>query len=162
MYDNCLDWFLGIKFNWLETEHALKCHVYQEAFILDTVEHYNLTDCNQSPRATPFRSGFHVDNVALSQLPPNEQSIILKKYQQIIGDLNWLSISTRPDKTTIVLLLPAHTKSPSQAHYDAAFTCHKVHGVNSIPWPLLDARYYLTLSRFFSFSKHRFILAGLL
>ncbi len=37
-----------------------------------------------------------------------------------MGDLNWLSISTRPDITTFVSLLSAHTQSPAQAHYNSA------------------------------------------
>ena len=28
-YDDCLDWFLGMKFDWLEIDKALKCHVHQ-------------------------------------------------------------------------------------------------------------------------------------
>ena len=36
-YEDSLDWFLGMKFDWLETDTALKCHVHQEAFILDTI-----------------------------------------------------------------------------------------------------------------------------
>ena len=119
-YENSLDWFLGMKFDWSETPHTLKCHVHQEAFILDIVERYNLLDCNKSPRATPFRSGFPVDNIAPSTLSPSAQEALLKKFQQIMGDLNWLSISTRPDITTIVSLLSAHTQSPSQAHFDSA------------------------------------------
>ena len=33
--------------------------------------------------------------------------------------LNWLSISTRPDLTTVHSLLATATESPSQAHLDA-------------------------------------------
>ena len=118
-YDETLDWFLGIKFQLTESDTALKCHIHQEAFILDIVDRYNLTNCNKSHRATPFRSGFPVDNVAPSQLSSADQNILLKKYQQLIGDLNWLSISTRPDITTIVSLLAAHTQHPAPAHHDA-------------------------------------------
>ena len=49
--------------------------------------------------------------------PPSNQSILTKKFQQIIGGLNWLSISTFPDITTVVSLLSAHSQSPSQAHF---------------------------------------------
>ena len=130
-YDDCLDWFLGMKFDWLETPTALKCHVHQEAFTLDVIDRYNLMSCNKSPRATPFRSGFPVDNIAPSTLSPSDQAILLKKYQQIIGDLNWLSISTRPDITTIVSLLSAHSHKPAQAHFDSAL--HVVRYLASTP-----------------------------
>ena len=119
-YDDSLEWFLGMKFDWTETDDTLKCHVHQEAFILDIVDRHNMTDCNKSPRATPFRSGFPVDNIQPSTFPTDKQTTLTKRYQQIIGDLNWLSISTRPDITTIVSLLSAHSHCPSPAHLDSA------------------------------------------
>ena len=119
-YDDSLEWFLGMKFDWQETDNTLKCHVHQEAFILDIVEHHNMSDCNKSTRATPFRSGFPVDNIPQSTLPDAQQAPLTKRYQQLIGDLNWLSISTRPDITAIVSLLSAHSHCPSPAHHDSA------------------------------------------
>ena len=119
-YDDQLEWFLGMKFDWKRTPTSLKCHVHQEAFILDVVDRYKLSNCNTSPRATPFRSGFPVDTIAPSTLTSDAQEPLTKTYQQVIGDLNWLSISTRPDITAIVSLLAAHSQKPSPAHYDAA------------------------------------------
>ena len=40
--------------------------------------------------------------------------------QFLIGSLNWLSISTRPDISTTVSLLAKFTHRPSQGHIDAA------------------------------------------
>ena len=40
--------------------------------------------------------------------------------QFLIGSLNWLSISTRPDISTAVSLLAKFTHRPSQGHIDAA------------------------------------------
>ena len=119
-YDDHLEWFLGMKFDWHETPDALRCHVHQEAFILDVVDRHNLSDCNKSTRATPFRSGFPVDTINQSTLSDTLQAPITKTFQQVIGDLNWLSISTRPDITAIVSLLSAHSHKPSQAHLDSA------------------------------------------
>ena len=111
-YDDCLEWLLGIKFTWYETESTLKCHINQEAFILDMVDRHQLSDCNKSTRATPFRSGFTVDSFPPSSLDDATQLPLTKNFQQIIGDLNWLSISTRPDISTIVSLLAAHSHRP--------------------------------------------------
>ena len=110
-YEDSLEWFLGMKFEWIETTTSLHCLVHQEAFVFDIVDWHNLTDFNKSNRATPFRSGFPVDNIQPSQLPDDQQKPLTKKYQQVIGDLNWLSISTRPDITAIVSLLSAHFQS---------------------------------------------------
>ena len=119
-YDDCLEWFLGMKFTWYETATTLRCHVHQEAFVLDLVDRHHLTNCNKSTRATPFRSGFPVDNITVNSLDESEQNILTKNYQQLIGDLNWLSISTRPDISTITSLLAAHSHKPASAHLDAA------------------------------------------
>ena len=87
-YEDCLEWFLGMKFTWYETESTLKCHIHQEAFILDMVDRHQLTQCNKSPRATPFRSGFTVDSIAPSSLDDRDQLPLTKKFQQAIRDLN--------------------------------------------------------------------------
>ena len=119
-YDDCLELFLGIKFTWYETEDILQCHVHQEVFILDLVDRHQLLDCNKSTRATPFWSGLPVDNILPSSMDESEQTSLTKLYQQIIGDLNWLSINTLPDISTIILLLTAHSHKPAQSHFDAA------------------------------------------
>ena len=119
-YDDRLEWFLGMKFDWKQTSSHIQCHVHQEAFVLDIIDRYGLSTCNTSPRATPFRSGFPVDTIAPSTLPASDQTSLTKTFQQLIGDLNWLSISTRPDITAIVSLLSAHSHRPAPAHLDAA------------------------------------------
>ena len=119
-HEDSLEWFLGMKFDWQETTDCLRCHVHQEAFILDIVNRHNLTQCNKSPRATPFRSGFPVDNITPAHLPDAKQTALTKQYQQTIGDLNWLSISTRPDITAIVSLLSAHSHKPTKDHLNSA------------------------------------------
>ena len=61
-----------------------------------------------------------MDNIQPSQLPDNQQGPLTKKYQQVMGDLNWLSISTTPDITVIVSLLSAHSHKPAEAHFQSA------------------------------------------
>ncbi len=61
-----------------------------------------------------------MDTIAPLTLPSAEQETLTKIFQQVIGDLNWLSISTRPDIAAIESLLAANSQKPAQAHYDAA------------------------------------------
>jgi hypothetical protein len=42
------------------------------------------------------------------------------KYQSLVGSLNWLAVTTRPDLATIVSLLAQHQSDPSSGHYKAA------------------------------------------
>ncbi len=120
-----LDWFLGIRFHWKCDDKGLitKCHLSQEAFIQDLLARTHLLNCNTSPRATPFRRGLPVDTVT-DALDLNDPSLYTpqrtKSFQEIMGCLNWLSISTRPDITTIVTLLASHQAQPLQGHLNAA------------------------------------------
>jgi len=41
-------------------------------------------------------------------------------YQSLIGSLNWLAHTTRPDLATIVSLLAQHQSNPSPGHMEAA------------------------------------------
>ena len=67
-----------MKFEWQETDDCLQCHVHQEAFILDIVDHHNLSLCNKSPRVTPFRSGLPVDTIHSTSLPQDQQNSLTK------------------------------------------------------------------------------------
>ena len=69
-------------------------------------------------RATTFWSGFPVDTIAPSTLPDSIQITLTKKFQQIIGALNWLSNLMWPDISAIVSLLAAHLHKLSDAHFD--------------------------------------------
>jgi hypothetical protein len=42
------------------------------------------------------------------------------QYQSLIGSLNWLAHTTRPDLSTAVSLLAQHQNTPSPGHYEAA------------------------------------------
>ena len=121
-YENQLEWFLGMQFVWrFHPDGYLQCHIHQEAFIMDILDQLQLLNCNTSTRAMPFRSGFPVDTIPPSQLETSAQVVVTKQYQQLVlGDLNWLSISTRPDLTSILTLLSEYTHKPSPQHLDSA------------------------------------------
>ena len=105
-----------MKIEWSFTDTGLQVHVHQEAFVSELLSRHNLSECNISPRATPFKSGFPVDCIPPSNLSVTNQAKLTTPYQQLMGDLTWLSISTRPDVTAILSLLSEHTHTPSQAH----------------------------------------------
>ena len=116
-YEDSLDWFLGMKIEWSFTDTGLQVHVHQEAFVSELLSRHNLSECNISPRATPFKSGFPVDCIPPSNLSVTNQAKLTTPYQQLMGDLTWLSISTRPDVTAILSLLSEHTHCISSSPY---------------------------------------------
>jgi len=49
-----------------------------------------------------------------------DHDMLRLKYQSLVGSLNWLAHTTRPDLATVVSLLAQHQSDPSPGHYDAA------------------------------------------
>ena len=124
-WDSELEWFLGIHFHWHHDDYGsiTKCHLSQEAFVQDLLARTRLLGCNTSPTATPFRHSLPVDTITdgLDLTDPSLYSDQQTKYcQEIMGCLNWLSISTCPDITSIVALLAAHQSAPLQGHLNAS------------------------------------------
>ncbi len=49
----------------------------------------------------------------------SERDKLRLRYQSLIGSLNWLAHTTRPDLSTVVSLLAQHQSTPSSGHYEA-------------------------------------------
>jgi hypothetical protein len=67
-----------------------------------------------------YRSGFPIDVVTHQEMRPEERDKLRLQYQSLVGSLNWLTHTTRPDLLTVVSLLAQHQSHPSPGHYDAA------------------------------------------
>lgn len=119
-YEEEVDWFLGQKFTWKTSADDVSCHLSQEAFTLDILQRFGLHECNTSKNATPFQSGLAVDMIPYSQLNIHDQSNLTEQFQEIIGCLTWLSITTRPDISTITSLLSQYQHKPSPGHKKAS------------------------------------------
>jgi hypothetical protein len=77
------------------------------------------SDCHY-PVKTPFRSGLVIDSVPHDGILPIKKRALITRYQSIVGGLDWLSLSTRPDVTCVTSLLASHLINPSQGHLDSA------------------------------------------
>jgi len=69
---------------------------------------------------SPYRSGFPIDAVTHQEMHPEERDKLCLQYQSLVGSLNWLTHTTRPDLLIVVSLLAQHQSHPSPGHYDAA------------------------------------------
>jgi hypothetical protein len=69
---------------------------------------------------TPFRSGYPVDAVPLREMSVEDRAPLIAKMRSWCGMLNWISLGTRPDITTMVSLLASHQCKPSHGHLEAA------------------------------------------
>ena len=117
-FNGPIQWFLGIKFqHQRHTNGDVTIHLSQEAFIDTLADLSNLNKPHMTNPKTPYRSGYPVDSIPT--VPNNTNSQITHKMQQLIGSLNWLSISTRPDIATITNMLAKYTLKATPAHIDA-------------------------------------------
>jgi len=113
--------FLGIEFTWmtLPTGH-LTVSLTQQSFIDTLLDNLGIAIDNVSHFSTPYRSGYPVDSVPFIEMSSSERDKLRLKYQSLVGSLNWLAHTTRPDLSTIVSILAQHQSLPSPGHYDAA------------------------------------------
>ena len=120
-FNGPLDYFLGINFDCKQTpDGEVSILVTQEAFVDQLLTMTNLHDPSVNPVTTPYRSGFPVDSIPVSSKTNPNQDKRTKQMQSIIGCLNWLSISTRPDISTIKIMLAKYCSNPTQQHLDHA------------------------------------------
>ena len=93
--------------------------MHQEAFIDHLLKISNLHDDTVNSVTTPYRKGFPID--AIPKLPESPNQKKLTKYMQtLVGSLNWLAISTRPDIATVTNLLAKYMSNPNTHHIEAA------------------------------------------
>jgi hypothetical protein len=111
-------WFLGKCYDWQRTEDDLvTVSITQTAKIESMLEEFDLLDCNVV--RSPYRSGLTMNYIALDHVPPGNKPEAVKPYQRLVGGLNWLAISTRPDLSVSVSLLSQFVQDPSKGHMDA-------------------------------------------
>jgi hypothetical protein len=113
--------FLGIEFTW---EHHKDGHLTvsltQQSFAEDLIESLGFSSASTSTFLTPYRSGLSIDSIPHEPMSSNDRDTLRLNYQSLVGSLNWLAHTTRPDLSTVVSLLAQHQSNPSPGHLDAA------------------------------------------
>ena len=88
-----LSWFLGQAYKWYTSKDGrVTCHISQEASIEQLQEKNKLIECK--PARTPYRSGYVINRVPDNGLEPLHKPELVKAYQSIMGEQNWLTINT--------------------------------------------------------------------
>jgi len=106
-----LKWYLGIRFERISSD--LKAT--QTTYLDRCLERYLMQALE--PKTLPMDPNFRVTKEMISDNPDPE---ILKKYQQYVGSLIYLSIWTRPDIAYAVGILSRYMNRPTQALLNAA------------------------------------------
>ena len=115
-----VDYFLGVSFDCKRHEDShVTITMHQQAFADHLLKIANLDTDTINPSTTPYRHGYAVDSIP--KLPPSPNQKKLTHYMQtLIGRLNWLAISTRPDIASITNMLAKYMASPNSHHIAAA------------------------------------------
>jgi hypothetical protein len=113
--------FLGIEFNWIHNPDGhLSVHLTQQSFAENLVESLGFDSLGFSSYTTPYRLSAPIDSAIHEQMSPSDRDALRLSYQKLVGSLNWLAHTTRPDLSTVVSLLDQHQSNPSPGHMDAA------------------------------------------
>jgi len=113
--------FLGLKFQWKQSENRLRAHISQEAFADTIIEQAGLTHLSVTAHKTPYRSGYPVDSIKEdTNLTESQKMAIQAQYRSLVGSLLWISQGTRPDLATITNMLAKHQNNPTDKHIASA------------------------------------------
>jgi hypothetical protein len=113
--------FIGIEFTWShQPDGNLSVTLTQQSFVEMLLENLGCSTSSISTFTSPYQSGISIDSIPPDEITSTECDKLRLQYQSIVGSLNWLAHTTRPDIPTVVSLLAQHQNSPSQGHFDAA------------------------------------------
>jgi hypothetical protein len=121
--------FLGIEFSWKHHSNGhLSVCLTQQSFIDTLLDSLGLSSSSKSTFTSPYRSGLVIDAIKHQDMPSSDRDALCLLYQSLVGSLNWLAHTTRPDLCTVVSLLAQHQSNLSPGHYDAALYAMKYTG----------------------------------
>jgi hypothetical protein len=113
--------FLGIEFSWIQhTDGNISVHLAQQSFAESLLESLGLDQMSTSHYVSPYRPGLSIDSIPHESMSSTERDSLCLAYQSLVGSLNWLAHTTRPDLATVVTLLAQHQSNPSTGHLEAA------------------------------------------
>jgi deoxyuridine 5'-triphosphate nucleotidohydrolase len=120
-FNGPVTYFLGIKFTTKTHESGdVSIKMSQEAFVEALTSASGLQGDGVTEPRTPYRIGYPVDKIKNEDYDEDTQHKLTHLYRVLIGSLNWLSISTRPDISTITNMLAKYSSNPSKGHIDQA------------------------------------------
>ena len=114
------EYFLGQSFHWTYADNNLDVHISQASFNQHFIDKFKLTDCKFDHTMTPYRSSLLVDAIQPKHLQHEDQETLNKRYQSIVGHLNWLAMFTCQDIAPSISFLASYNQAPTVHHFDAA------------------------------------------
>jgi hypothetical protein len=113
--------FLGIEFTWHRKDDGnISVNLTQQSLTETLLDSIGCSTTSTSTFTTPYRSGLSIDSIPTVDMSVSDRDKLRLQYQSLVGSLNWLAHTTRPDISTVVSLLAQHQSNPSLGHFDAA------------------------------------------
>jgi hypothetical protein len=106
--------FLGIEFTWKHhSDGNVSVSLTQQSFTETLVDSLGYTTSSISTYVTPYCSGLVIDAIPHVEMSSSDRDKLRLQYQSVVGSLNWLAHTTRPDLSTVVSLSAQHQANPS-------------------------------------------------
>ena len=113
--------FLGIEFTWCHhVDGNISVNLTQQSFVENLLDSFGYSYNTTSTFTSPYRSGVSIDSIPNVDMTVPDRDKLRLQYQSLVGSLNWLAHTTRPDISTVVSLLAQHQSIPSPGHLEAA------------------------------------------
>jgi len=113
--------FLGTEFTWYHHgDGNVSVNLTQQWFTENLLDSNGYSSDTMSTLTSPYRSGLSIDTIPTIEMTVPDCDKLRLQYQSLVGSLNWLAHTTRPDISTVVSLLAQHQSNPSPGHSDAA------------------------------------------
>jgi hypothetical protein len=113
--------FLGINFKTKQHDDGhVSILLSQEAFVETLTTLAGLDGDGVTEPRTPYRSGYPVDKIPEENYDESTQHKLNHLLRVLVGSLNWLSLSTRPDIATITNMLAKYSNNASKGHIEQA------------------------------------------
>jgi hypothetical protein len=113
--------FLGIEFTWkFHSNGHLSVSLTQQSIIETLLETLGICIDGVSTYTSPYQASCHIDSIPTQDMSSSNRDHLQLCFQSLVGSLNWLAHTTRPDLSTVVSLLAQHQSTPLQGHLDSA------------------------------------------
>jgi len=107
-----LTWFLGMKI--LQSESSVA--ISQEGYIEKLLDNFGMTDCKPSFVPCPEGTKFLVEDCPVDG--SDEQKLMINRnYRGLVGSLNYLSNTSRPDLAFVSHSLSRFVSNPGEKHW---------------------------------------------
>jgi len=116
--------FLGTEFTWVHhPDGHLSVSLTQQTFFEQLLESLQIQRQSSSTYLTPYRSGYSIDSIPFESMSASARDDLQLRYQSLVGSLNWLAHTTRPDISTVVSLLAQYQSEPFYWSFRCCFIC---------------------------------------